>query len=333
MKNDTLMIEKLCYEHFINSKSNLENMKIYAKILGISLENFLTYSYYYIEKNVNKPDYVKLLDTLSILKNNDEVIKFFETVNVNHIYLKNNLLSYFENYRPHIYYLHKNKVIYLRDKIIEYENYLYRKLDPVRVTRKIDDDYAINMVNSFVNSKYSLNRFCFNNKISIINFKSLVQKTKYIEPRLYNQYLETIFLKENQKRELIKEDVLELKSKIKENNNNFSLIDFCLSTDFDVLELVRESDKLLSIEDAKLFRRVLKPFREIDILTDERLTRLFRTKFTLNINDELVNITDEDKYTIINYLHVNDIPVCNESFKDGCIKLYNYRKENLKRSK
>ena len=90
----------------------------------------------------------------------------------------------------------------------------------------------------------------------------------------------------------------------------------------------------MSKEDYKLLKASISDHKTIDFLKSSRLTSLFKTKFTFNINNDLVQINNEaDIYTVINFLNQHDIPICMETFKDGFIKLYKSRKENVIRVK
>ena len=317
------ILEKICYQNFVECYNNLNTMKLYANNLNISIDNFLTYTYYYIEHNITKPDYVKLIDILSLLKDEDEVIKFFEATKADYKYLNNNLLSYYVYYRPHIYYLDNSKCIKTREKIKKYETYLYRKLDPIRTDKKIDTNYVINVIKSFINSRYSIKRFCFNNGIRTTLLNKFLNTVKKIDFNLYNEFIKSVEVKEQIKVNKINNDVINILEKIKVDPKNFSLIDLSMMTDYDVLELIEEADKNLEFEDLKLFRKVLKPLRDIDIINNDRINQLFNTNFTFNIDNQLVEITNNDKFNVIGYLKSNNIPVCNETFIDGCIRLKN----------
>ena len=328
--NKILEIEKSCYDYFICLNTNFNYMQTNAEKIFSNRDKFLTHVYHYIEKNINKPLYVEILDKLSILNTNEEIESYLLNINIDLNYLKNNILNYFMFYRPHIYYLDKNKYLELKDKLTSYENYLYRKEDPLKTSIKINNEYAYNIINSFINSKYSMHRFCFNKNIASKNFKRYVFLVKNNYNKLYQKYIETINFKEKEQETEIKNDVLKILKFIKENNNT-SLIDFCLITKYDILELIKVSDNILSLEDIKLFRKVLKPLKEIRPFNESQIALLYRTKFTFNIDNNLIQINNDDKYTVINYLQENDTPICNETFKDACIRYYKNLLDNKNR--
>ena len=329
MKNNLMTFEELCYQHFINSNGDIKKMEAYAKDLRMSISNFLLSVNNYIINNVNEPEYVKILDKLFECNDKEHVIRYLDSVNMNYKYLDNNLEAYFKYYRPFYYYLHPERIDALREKLTIYDNYQYRKLDPSRVDNSIsEDENAINMVREFVTSKYSSRRFCFNNKLTMEIFRKNVKKVSKLDNDLYNLYLENIDEKYKIMINTITDDVKKIFKLIK-TNPNFSIVDFCLATNYDVSELIGVVDNVLPLEDAKLFRKTLRQFKENDVLNGERLTRLFKTDFTFDICGESVTVTDEDKYAAITYLYNNSIPVCNASFLDCLGRIYNKRNSNV----
>lgn len=330
MKKEELeKIEKICYEKFIDSNGNIALMSKNAEKLNMSLGKFLVCSYKYIENNINKPEYVKILDSIYLLNTDEEIIHYIKSLPFNYKYIKDNLLSYFIYYRPHIYYLNQNKVLDLRTKLKIYENYIYREVDPLRTSLK-KDGYEINLIKEFINSNYSLTRFCFNKGITTLDFKTNVAKVKKLDKDLYNNYVENLNIKNDIKEKQIKQDIINILNIIKENNGNISLIELCLLTNYDILELIKEADKMLNIDDIKLFRLNVRSKRQINTFNNDVINKLFETKFTFNINGQLMEINDEDKYAILSYMYQNNIPICNESFRECSIKLCSSKQENIK---
>ena len=137
-------------------------------------------------------------------------------------------------------------------------------------------------------------------------------------------------MKDSIKEKAIKDDVLNILNFIKQNNNSIGLIDFCLLTNYDISEITKAAEIILDKEDYLLLKLSIINYKKIDVLKDERLTRLFKTNFTFNIDGNLVEVSNEaDIYTIINYLYQNNIPNCIETFKEGFIKLHKSRQENV----
>ncbi len=132
---------------------------------------------------------------------------------------------------------------------------------------------------------------------------------------------------------MIRFDIFNILDKLKENFKDFSLIDLCNMTNYHITELIEEADKLLNFDEKRLFRLKLGSFNAKDVLYDERLTRLFKTDYCFHFDDKLIRINEEEKYAIIDYLNYKNIPICNETFRDGCIKLIKSRQENIVKCK
>jgi len=322
-------IESTCYNYYLKCNNDIDKIKICAELLKLSVEEFLKSAFFYIEKNIKKPEYVKLLDTFSLLQTDEEVIKFFDNFKVDFNYLNNNLISYYLNYRPHIFFLQNQELYRVREMLRKYDNYLYRKMDPVRTNTFDSENYASNTIKAFINSHYSKKRFCFNNSIGCLAFKDYISVIKKNDKELYDEYLTNLKIKDYEKKETIVYDILNILDKLKQDFDNFTLIDFCIMTNYHPTELIEEADKILELEDRKLFRLKLGAFDAKDSLRDERLTRLFKTDYNFNVDNEIINISEEEKYAVISYLNQYNIPICNETFRDGCIKLIKKRKENI----
>ena len=321
-------LNKLCYQDFIRCNNNVKMIEASAILNNLTVEEFLNNVYLYIKENIEEPEFVKILDKLGNCNTNEEIINYLDSIQIDFKYLNNNVLPYFLNYRPHLIYLDNSHVNDLKSKLKVYEVYLYRKLNPLRSTSKDLDEDFINNINEFINSKYSLSRFCYNKGLSITQITRSISKIKNNYPDIYEKFLEYIELNDNIKEQTIEFDVKNILNYIKENNG-ISIIDLCGLTNFGILELTKASEKVLDKDDNLLFRQTIKHYNQIDYLKDERLTRLFKTDFVYNINDNLIKITEEDKYTIINYLYELDIPICNETIHEGFKKLLNTREENV----
>ena len=322
-------LENKCYQNYLNCNNNYEAIQKYCLFNNISIENFFAYVFKYIKKNIKEPEYVKVLDTLSACKSNEDTINYLKSINADYKYLNSNFLPYFYYYRPHLYYLDSENVNNLRQKLINYENYLYRELNPLRVKAKDRYEYMKELVINFINSDFSLARFCYNKGLSLSKFKLDVNVIKNNNKNLYDEYLKNITLKESIKEQVIKNDIYNILNIIK-NNNFISIIEFCMTTKYDISEITKEANNILEIEDKKLIGKYLGCHKTINVLRNERLNILFRTNFIFNIDNQLVELTDEDKYAIISYLNTNNIPICNDTFKECFIKLYNKKKSYCK---
>ena len=310
--------ETLCYEKYIEAKNNRN--KIRKTILELDISEFLFFYLVrsYINKNIKTPDHVLLLDKLLEIKDNEEdIIKFFNDNNITPKFLKGNLMDYLVNYRPDLYYTKKNIFDNLDKKITCYQNYLYRKSNPSKAKNKIDNNYAIGVINDFINSNYSMHRFCFNKNITTTIFRSYIQTIKYADKELYSKFLENYETKEKNKALFINEDVYNILNEIK-NNPDFSIIDFCLLTYYDPLEIIKASDNILDFEDNKLMRIILKPFKNYTPFPLISLDKLININYTFEIDNELCTPTKDDKENIISFLTKYNIPISNKSFEVAC---------------
>lgn len=186
-----------------------------------------------------------------------------------------------------------------------------------------EKDYIISLVKEFIDSPYSLIRFCFNKNLKLVVFKqqTLPFIRKY-NPELLQKLEENIIEKEKIKKIQIKEDIQKISNIIKNNPDNFGLLDVCLNTNYDILELIKECDNVLDRNDSILFRKRIRNLKTIYFFTKKEINNLLKSKLIFNIDGELIQITSEDIHTVLEFLIDNNILLCNEAFKDGCIKLY-----------
>ena len=186
-----------------------------------------------------------------------------------------------------------------------------------------NNNHMINLVKEFIDSPYSLLRFCFNKHLRLSIFKN--QTIKYIKNNnieLLKELEHNILEKEKIKKEQIKFDIINILNIIKENPNNFGLIDICLNTNYDILELIKECDNVLNKEDSILFRKNIRNLRTDNFFTINEINNIVNSTFIFNVDGELVKMTPEDIQTVLSFLIDNNILLCNETLKNGCIKLY-----------
>ena len=185
----------------------------------------------------------------------------------------------------------------------------------------MNNNYEI--IREFIESPYSLRRFCFNKQISsTLLKKEVITKLKKSNPELLIELDNNIKEKDLIMKRNIGNDIYSILERIKEDPINFSLIDVCLLSNYDVLELIGECDNYLEGEDRFLFRRRLRPLKVTTSYSIKNIEQLINSKFTFNIDGELVEISKEDIQTVVDYLNNNNIPIYSDVFKNGCIKLY-----------
>lgn len=294
----------------------------YCIYLEIPLDTFLEHVVDYINKNLLIPNYVNILNHLATLSDNQSVINYLNSIDIDYKVLRNNLMDYFINFRPDIYYTNELIKKRINDNLTMYETYKARLNKPSNCEKTDINEYIYSLITEYIESDYSVNRFCFNKNIGKTLFSQYLIKIKTANPNLYNKYLESTNLKEQIKNAEIENDVYKILNEIKENPN-FSIIDFLLMTNYDVLELIKVADKILSMEDVKLFRIKIKSIRFINKLNEKDINHIINSSFTFNVNEELITLSREDNIIIINYLKENNIPISNDTFKDACIKYLN----------
>ena len=67
----------------------------------------------------------------------------------------------------------------------------------------------------------------------------------------------------------------------------------------------------------------VKGIRYINRLSERGLSNILNSTYTFNINGELIELSENDKIEIFQFLKENNIPICNETWNDACIKYLN----------
>ena len=325
-KSNTIINDEFYYKLYLKNYQNLNEMNNCCLCMRLSLEKYLRNVVNYINNNNIRPEYVKIIDKLSTIRDEEKVIPYLDSVSVDYKILRNNLMDYYLNYRPDLFYTNEFIKKRIRDYLSLYETHKSKLENPVKTEKK--DMYNVISMNfiEYINSPYSLNRFCFNKDINKTVFNKYISTTKLKYPELYEKFMEANTLKEQIKSETIENDVYLLLKEVKENPN-FSIIDFLLATNYDVLEIVSVADNLLSIDDIKLFRMKIRPFRYINRSNERQINNMINCSFTFNINGNLITLCDEDKYNILEFIKQNNIPMSNETFQDACLKYLNNKLE------
>lgn len=319
--------QKLAYELFLRSNGIRENMTIGANCLDINLKTFLIYVRDYIKNNI-QTEFANVFDTLEQLNTNDEIITYLNSVNLPLNYLESNLLNYIANFRPDVFFKGNNLLTNLRKKLSIYEKYLKNQTITEKYYNQVFNDNVTNIIIDFINSNYSLERYCFMNRITKTTFKQFISKIKQVNPSLYNEYLKNNDKKEKIKNIEISKDVMNILSLIKELNVDFMAYHLFSNTNYGILELVKCADNILNYEDAKLFRMHVKQYVEIKMFREKTIEDIFNETYIFNIDGELVEITNEIKTEVINFLKYNNTPISMEIFKETCIKIHRERKKH-----
>ena len=183
-----------------------------------------------------------------------------------------------------------------------------------------------NLVKEFIESPYSLSRFCFNKNIVMTIFKreTLAFIKKY-NPELFQKFEINVIEKQEIKKNQIQQDIYSIIEKIKENPSSFGLIDVCLLSNYDILELLKECDNVLPREDSYLFRKQIRNLKTINYFSEREIQNMLNSTFIINIEGELIQMNKEDIETVLEFLINNNIPLSTETFNDGFIRLYQKR--------
>ena len=177
-----------------------------------------------------------------------------------------------------------------------------------------------------LDSPYSIERFFLPRRISTTEFiKTYANPLKKNNPELYNRLQETIKAKNEIKTRTIQNDVLVILNLIKELGNDFNSIDLFKNTMFCPKELKKVADEILDKEDLKLFRSKVNYYGTADFMTtilgEVRIKSFIETKFSITIDNELIETTKEEREMIINDLKEFCIPVASETIIDDYKRL------------
>ena len=283
----------------------------------------------YIETKLEKPEFVNIFQKLKEENNSYEYL-FFN--NITPSYLKEHLEEYLIYYRPEYKLRYDNKLFNTYKELIrKYSNY-YQKQINIK-----ENDNNKKIVLEFINSKYSLERFCIVKGLTLNDFNSkkngIFIKTMKNDKELYTKFLFSLERKEKDMILNISNDIKNILNKIYTLGNDFSLIDLFLSTNYGIMELIKVADNILNIEDLKLFRKYMNIcYRDYAIhgnfMKSERINLLITSSYTITIDNELIETTKEERERVINFLQKHEIPINSKIFT---IALTRYYKENKRK--
>lgn len=308
------------YQAYILSYGNRNILNDYAKSLDMELETFLMLILKYINEHKSRSAYAIIFDRLDLLHDSALIIDFLNNIDYPFKELKNNLQEYILLYRPDMLF---NEILVneLQRKLNIYQEYLNdQKKVSIYTT---STSYYNQVMQSFMDSDYSLKRFSFQTGIKILSFKNYMTKIKSIEPIFYQELIENIKLKEKIQKETMKDDVYTILNKIKELGDNFSIIDFLTLTNYSFEEITQAGDLILDPNDAKLLRINVSNFKKIKNYSANDIKNIFIDKLIINIDGNLIEMSLEDKEKIVSFLKEHDIPISSTSYRDATIRYYN----------
>ena len=323
---------EIFYNAYKNFNGDLTKIEYYANNYQLSVKKFLGITMSYIKNNVVKPQYAILLDKLLKLKTKEQIIKFLNKTNFSLYYLESNILAYFILYRPDIYYLKPDKRDELREKLNIYKLYLKEKdEEKIKTTNKLSLEYITYILNLFLMSNYTVERFSYNKGIALRTFKNYLLLIKNANPNLYDNVNLKIEIMEKRKEVELPNEVYKILEMIENDKDNFTILEFLESTFCSIKEILKVADEILNPAQNKIFRMTISKFKnEYNFLDDNSINSYLNENFIFNFDGNLINITNEDKEKAINYLQSKDIPVCLSTFKPACYRMY---KESIKKTK
>ena len=323
---------EIFYNAYKNFNGDLTKIEYYANNYQLSVKKFLGITMSYIKNNVVKPQYAILLDKLLKLKTKEQIIKFLNKTNFSLYYLESNILAYFILYRPDIYYLKPDKRDELREKLNIYKLYLKEKdEEKIKTTNKLSLEYITYILNLFLMSNYTVERFSYNKGIALRTFKNYLLLIKNANPNLYDNVNLKIEIMEKRKEVELPNEVYKILEMIENDKDNFTILEFLESTFCSIKEILKVADEILNPAQNKIFRMTISKFKnEYNFLDDNSINSYLNENFIFNFDGNLINITNEDKEKAINYLQSKDIPVCLSTFKRACYRMY---KESIKKTK
>ncbi len=247
--------------------------------------------------------------------------------------LSSTLNKYLLYRRPDIFFGNKNLLKTL-NSLINYND----KLNKIREKENHEKDTFLpiieNFVKDFLNQDYSLERFCLLRNISKHYFypKDGFYSRQLIayNQDLYQELLTDLKLREKEKQESLVNDIYKVLAMIKENKD-FDAIDFYQATKYGPLEFIETSTAILSIEDSKLIREYVNKLRcsyTINYHTNSLKTELLKEKYTLTIDNTIVETTEEVRKIVLDYLEKENIPISSIIVFQDAIRKY-YKNELL----
>ena len=310
------------YKSYISANGNIKLIEIESQKHHLSLKTYIEIVLKYIKKHKTRSHYALIFDNLSQLNSRNEIINFCQKIDIPFEELKNHLSEYLYLYRPDLI-MYKNLLKNFLDKLKICSKYFSKQKENHSYT--ISMSYYKQMIQRFYESNYTIKRFLYQNKIYSSIFKEILKSIKLNDLNLYEKFMENIKLKEDIKNKTIDNDVYKILNYLK-NTSNIYYVDFFSLTNCSFDEIIERGDTILSVDDAKILRKYLSYLKTVSIFSKNDLDKVFFEKIVYNIDDNLIEITNEEKEIVVNYLKTNDIPYSPVFFKEIYFKFFH---ENL----
>ncbi len=282
----------------------------------------------YIKNELEKPDFVLIFDKLTEIDNPNEYL-FFN--NITPSFLKEHLEEYLTYYKVEYKLRYSNKILNTYKEIIKKYITYFKKQIEIKENNQYEETIL-----EFINSKYTLERFCINKGLNLndfnINKNGIFIKVMKNNQELYRKFLFSIERKKKEMELNIQSDIKKILKAINDLGSDFSLIDLFFLTNYGIRELTNTADNILEINDLKLFRKYMNVcYRDFAIygnfMNTQRIKLLKATPYTFTLNNELIETTIEDREKIINYLKQNEIPINSKIFAIALSRYYNRKRE------
>ena len=315
------LIEKQAYESYLNlKKDNDKDFKLDNFILNLATK--------YIDKHLEKPEYVSILNTLVNLEDNNSIINYLDRINYPINKLESSITSFIVNFRPDLFIASINYIYSLEKKIKIYKEYLRKK----EIQRKQAEKYkpeevnqAIKLITKYINDDLPTKRFCWEHSIQRNQLEKKANIIKHFNTSLYDAFI-------SKKEELdlytiknIDNDVRKILELIKNQTNDkpFDHLTYFLTTKFSFREIVDQGDIILNNEDAKILRNQLTFFYNHFTIYNERDIKWFQDSYiTINVDGQILEFTNQEKQMALSYLVTNNIPISYDTLTEVFIKKY-----------
>ena len=244
------------------------------------------------------------------------------------------LNEYLTYYKIEYILRYSNKILNTyKDIIKKYINYFKKQIETQENTK-----YEETII-EFINSKYTLERFCINKGLKLNDFNSnrngIFIKVMSNNKELYAKFLYCLELK-NKDRDLnIANDIKKIMESIYILGKEFSLIDLFLLTNYGIRELINAADKILNIEDLKVFRKYIDIcYRNFAIygnfMNTQRINFLISSPYKFTLDNVLIETTTEDRENVINFLKNKEIPINSKIFEIAISRYYRNKERRIK---
>lgn len=359
-------LEKYCYDYWKSANWNtnkLENLigrggidsiktarllaKNYAQNIGISEENFYQEIIQANAERVPRKErkYQKIFEELSDVDKNDreKIIKIINKYQTEKYFETRRLKTFIRSYARFFREIEK----------VELEADLLEKIDLYSEEKreKSKEKPKEMTTEDIIHYHKIVNRFMQSNKPKQKLAKEYAEKTGISEARAYryiqlaerldniSQRKETII--QTKKQEKYKEIestitiILELiKNGVPTNDDKtrkFNLLDYYTLTTLTPVEMSKIIKEKIPKQDYITFMNEILNNSEKDKKTTEE-KKLKETYKVLNKEDKLIEMTEEDKKYVLNYLETNEIPLTEKTYTQAVKRYVNLELDDLKKN-